>query len=247
VKPVLLVRCDEFESFGVAPGALVRAGLDVRTVNMTDPDVHLPRLEDVSGVITFGGTSNVDQIDLYPYLGLVRDHTRACLSAGLPYLGICLGAQVLARVLGQPVFKAPVREFGFEPLRLTPEGKEDPLLSVYVDGDDVFQWHEDTFELPDGAELLATGDGVRVQAYRVGDAAWGIQFHQEIDGAELEWWLDVADASSDLEREWGKSADAVREESARSIAAHQDRGLELFRRFAEVVRGTPGASLGPTR
>ncbi len=239
---MLLVRCDEYESFGVAPSALARAGLDVLSVNMTEPGAEPPPLQDVSAVITFGGTANVDQTDRFPYLARVREHTRACVEAGLPYLGICLGAQVLARALGEVVVKAPAREFGFEPLRLTSEGKEDPLLSQYVDGDEVFQWHEDTFELPQDAALLASGDRVRVQAYRVGDAAWGIQFHQEVDRAELTWWLDVADPSMDLEREWGKSADAVREESARSMAAHEERGRELFRRFADVVRRTPAAS-----
>jgi GMP synthase-like glutamine amidotransferase len=100
----------------------------------------------------------------------------------------------------------------------------------------VFQWHQDTFELPDGAELLAAGDRVPLQAYRVGDRAWGIQFHFEIDGPEMELWLDEFSREADLASTWGKSTDQVRAEAATYLAAHEAKGTETFRRFAEVVR-----------
>lgn len=240
MKPVLLVRNDEYESFGVAPSSLAAAGLDVRTVNMTEPGARLPGLADVSAVVTFGGTANVDQLDRYPFLGSVREYTREAVDEGVPYLGICLGAQILARALGSDVFKATGKEFGFKALALTPEAKDDPLLSLYDDGDMVFQWHEDTFELPEKATLLGTNERVPNQAYRVGDRAWGVQFHQELDGPELAWWLDIADAALDLPRAWGKSSAAIRDEAARHMAGHEDRGRELFRRFADAVRDANG-------
>jgi GMP synthase (glutamine-hydrolysing) len=84
---------------------------------------------------------------------------------------------VLAWSLGAEVAKGPVREVGFEPLRPEPPAANDPLLSHYADGDMVFQWHMDTFELPRDAVLLARGDRVRNQAFRVGDRTWGTQFH----------------------------------------------------------------------
>ncbi len=236
MKPVLLVRNDDYETFGVAPGALAHAGLDFATLNMTDPGASPPPLDEVGGVITFGGTANVDQTDRYPFLSRVRDLTRESVDRGVPYLGICLGSQLLARALGEPVTRAPVKEVGFEPLRLMPEAKEDSLLSLYGEGDMVVQWHEDTHDLPAGATLLAAGDLIPVQAYRFGDRAWGIQFHQEVDRVELGWWLETADAAMDLKREWGKSADEIRGEAARHIAAHEERGRELFRRFAERVK-----------
>lgn len=235
MRPVLLVRNDVHESFGVAPGALAWAGCDVLTVNMTEPDALLPPLETVSGVITFGGTANADETARFPYLADVRDYTLGAVEAGVPYLGICLGSQILARALGRPVVKAPVKEIGFEPLRPTADAAADPLLSLFRDGDMVFQWHEDTYELPAGATLLATGDRIRVQAYRVGDAAWGIQFHQELDALELGWWVGIADRELDLGSEWGRSAEELLSGSERHMAAHEERGRELFRRFADVV------------
>lgn len=235
MEPVLLIRNDRYESFGVAPSALAWAGLDVWTTN-AKAGVEFPPLDGVAGVVAFGGTANVDQVDQHPHLASVREFTRGAVEAGIPYLGICLGSQILARALGREVVKGPVREVGFEPIRPTHEVKDDPLLSLLVDGDMVLQWHEDTHELPDGAVLLASGDRVPLQAYRVGTTAWGIQFHLEVDAVELGWWLDIADAEGNLRAEWGKSAQEIRTEAARHMPTQEERGREIFLRFAEVVR-----------
>ncbi len=235
MKPVLLVRNDRYESFGLAPGALVWAGFDIRSVNLT-ADAPLPPLDEVSGVVTFGGTMNVDQVDEHPHLAEVRAYTRAAVDAGVPYLGICLGSQILARACGVEVVRGPVREVGFEIVRPTTDAASDPLLSFLEPEETVLQWHEDTHDLPPGATLLASGDRIPVQAYRIGERAWGIQFHFEVDRTELEWWLDIADAKIDLEGEWGKSAARIRAEADRHIERQHERGREIFRRFAEVVR-----------
>lgn len=234
MKPILLVRNDPYESFGVALPSLARAGADVVTAHMP-AGASLPDLDDVAAVITFGGTVNVDQIDRYPYLTTVRDYTREAVDRGVPYLGICLGSQLLARALDVEVVKGP-KEVGFEPVRPLPDAKEDPLLSFLGDDEHVMQWHEDTYELPPDATLLVTGDRVPIQAYRVGELAWGVQFHFEVDATELEWWLDVADAEIDIPGIWGKSAEQIRAEAARHIAAQEERGREIFRRFAGIAR-----------
>jgi GMP synthase (glutamine-hydrolysing) len=238
VRPILLVRNDGFETFGVAPGALARAGMDLVTANLTDPSVELPPLDDVSGVITFGGTVNVDQVDEYPQLGVVRQYTRDAIDRGVPYLGICLGSQILARALGTDVVKGPVKEVGFEPVRLTPDAKEDALLSFLEPEERVMQWHEDTYDLPSGATLLITGDRIPVQAYRVDEMAWGVQFHLEVEAWELAWWLEAADSAMDLKATWGKSADEIRLEAERHMERHQERGREIFTRFAGIVRSS---------
>lgn len=239
MRPILLVRNDGFETFGVAPGALARAGMDLVTTNLTDPSVELPPLEDVSGVITFGGTVNVDQVDEYPQLGAVRQYTREAVERDVPYLGICLGSQLLARALGTEVVKGPIKEVGFEPVRLTSDAKEDVLLSFLEPEERVMQWHEDTHDLPDGATLLITGDRIPTQAYRVGETAWGVQFHAEVEAWELTWWLEVADAAMDLKATWGKSADEIRAEARQHMARQEERGREIFTRFADVVARQP--------
>jgi GMP synthase-like glutamine amidotransferase len=235
MDPLLLVRNDPVETFGLAVRALESAGAPVHILDATDPAQPRPDIEDVSGIIMFGGTMNVDEVDEHPFLKENRDLTREAVARGVPYLGICLGAQMLARALDAPVRRADVKEVGFEPVRPLPAAASDPLLSVWSDGDMVFQWHQDTMDLPPGALALATGDRIPVQAYRVGELAWATQFHFEIDGAELELWLDEASQFMDLREVWGKAPSTVRAEAARHLERHEAKGSEMFVRFAEIA------------
>lgn len=234
MKPILLVRNDAMETFGVAMDAFGDAGASILTWDAIG-DAERPDLGRVSGVVMFGSSYNVDQTDRYPFLGHIRELTKETVERGIPYLGICLGAQVLARALGKPVPEAPVREIGFEPITMTPGAAGDRLLGHYVTGDRVFQWHKDTFELPDEATVLATGDHVPLEACRVNDITWATQFHFEIDADEIDSWLQSEDPVV-LERDWGKSPAAIRAEAQEELAAHQGKGRELFRRFVEVAK-----------
>ncbi|HSJ50263.1 MAG TPA: type 1 glutamine amidotransferase [Actinomycetota bacterium] len=236
-KPILFVRCDSFETFGLAPEAVRSAGADVRVWEALDPDADRPEIDDVGGIVLFGSSYNVEQADEQLFIKEVRELARKAVGSGTPFLGVCFGAQVLAWALDSEVVKAPVREVGFEPIHPTPAAASDPLLSHHRDGDLGFQWHMDTFELPEGAELLVTGDRVHNQAYRVGDRTWGVQYHFEVDGAEIRSWLETyARIGGDLESTWGKTNEQVLEESEWHLALHEARGRETFRRFVERVR-----------
>jgi GMP synthase-like glutamine amidotransferase len=233
MKPVLFVRNDPVETFGVAPEAFTSVDAPVRVFDAIGGD-DTPSLDDVSGVVMFGSAYNVDETDTYPFLKTIRDLTREALDREIPYLGVCLGAQVLTRAMDLPVTLAPVPEVGFEPVHPTAAAATDALLSHFRSGDMVFQWHRDTFDVPEGADLLATGDVIASQAYRLGDRTWGVQFHFEVDRAEIELWL--RDYGEGLEDSWGKSAERIRDEVERFVGAHEQRGRRLFRRFADVAR-----------
>ena len=232
-KPVLCVRNDRDDTLGIAVPALAEQGVPVIRLDAFEAEPRWPDLEDISGLVVFGGEMNVDEVERFPYLLTQRDLMRRAVDAGLPVLGICLGAQMLARALDARVYRAPVRELGFKPIRITEAGKTDSLLGAFHTGDRVFQWHEDTFDLPDGAELLAAGDDVQVQAFRMGRNAWGVQFHFEIDAEGVEAWLRVAAPS--LERVWKRSAEDVREELRLYLDAQQQRSRPLFKAFARLV------------
>jgi GMP synthase (glutamine-hydrolysing) len=236
MRPILFARCDPLETFGVAVDAVEGAGARVRVWDAIDPDGERPDLAEVDGVVLFGSSYNVEHADEQPFIKELRELTREALDAGVPFLGVCFGAQVLAWALGAEIDKAPVREVGFEAIHPTPAAAADPLLSHYEDGDMVFQWHMDTFELPSGAELLATGDGVPNQAYRVNERTWGVQYHFEIDEAEIRSWLDAFAREADLAPTWGKTDEQVLEESRRYLAEHERKGRETFRRFVDRVR-----------
>ena len=233
MRPVALIGHADWETFGVAPATLDAAGLPW-IEHLAHASAGLPSLGDVSAIVVFGGDMNVDMTDRYPFLEPERDLIAAAVETGIPYLGICLGGQMLARALDHPVHAAGVREIGFKPLHPTAEAGDDPLFSVFGDGNTVFHWHQDTFELPVGATLLATGDEVPTQAFRYGEAAWGTQFHFEVDRAELELWLKTA--GDDGVEAWGSSVDRIRAEAEDHLAGHEARAHELFERFWRVVR-----------
>ena len=233
MQPVLCVRNDRDDTLGIAVPALSEHGVPVVRVDAFEAEPRWPAFEEISGLIVFGGEMNVDEIERFPYLLTQRELMRRAVDAGMPVLGICLGAQMLARVLDARVYRAAVRELGFKPIRITEAGQADPLLGSFHTGDRVFQWHEDTFDLPDGAELLAAGDDVRVQAFRMGRNAWGIQFHFEVDAEGVDAWLRVAEPS--LERVWKRSAEEVREELRLYLDAQQQRSRPLFKAFARLV------------
>jgi GMP synthase (glutamine-hydrolysing) len=238
VPTVLLIGHDDNETFGLAPASLRARGLDV-VEHRSSPDKPLPTIDGVDGVIEFGGSMNIDMVGEYPFLLEERRLVRRILDLGIPFLGICLGGQMLARAMDKRVYPVGTRQLGFGPLHMTPEASGDPLMSVFRDGDMVFHWHEDTFELPDGAVVLGIGDPVRLQAFRIGGLAWGTQFHFELDRAELELWLEAA--GEDVVRAWGKTSAAVLDEADRHLATQEARANEVFGRFADVVRSTTAA------
>jgi GMP synthase-like glutamine amidotransferase len=233
MQPVLCVRNDRDDTLGIAITALAEHGVPVIRLDAFEAEPRWPELAEISGLVVFGGEMNVDEIERYPYLLTQRELMRRAADAGLPVLGICLGAQMLARALDARVYRAAVRELGFKPIRITEAGQADPLLAAFHTGDRVFQWHEDTFDLPHGADLLAAGDDVRVQAFRMGRNAWGIQFHFEVDAEGVDAWLRVAEPS--LERVWKRSAEEVREELRLYLEAQQQRSRPLFKAFARLV------------
>ena len=231
MHPILLIGHDKDETFGLAPESLAAEGLAVLPHRGIVGD-ELPTLDEITGIVLFGGSMNVDMVERHPFLADERIYVRQAVDRGVPYLGICLGAQMLARALDHAVYPVGLRTIGFNMLHPTSEANDDALLSVFEDGDKVFHWHEDTFELPEGAVLLATGDELPMQAFRYGDAAWGMQFHFEVDRAELELWLDLA--GEDGVRAWGKSTEQVIDEAGHFLAAQERKAREVFRRFGDV-------------
>ena len=231
--PILFVRADHDETFGVAPAAFAEIGHATEVWDAIGGEPK-PDLDDMSAVIVFGSAFNTEHADEQPFLYGVRDVIQQTLERELPYLGICFGAQALAWALGLSVHRAPEREIGFVPIRRTAATAEDPLLDLLVDGDLAFQWHMDTFELPEEAVLLATNDTIANQALRLGDRTWATQFHFEVDRAEIESWIaGVGDA--ELATAWGRKADDLRTEAAELGEAHEERGRRIFQRFATLV------------
>jgi GMP synthase (glutamine-hydrolysing) len=233
VKPLLCLRHEEPDHLGTAEEVFAASGPDVTYVDLWT-GAGLPDPREVAGVVALGGVMNVDQTDAHPFLIPERDFLERAVAAELPVLGICLGGQLLARALGGRVQKAEAPETGFFPLHPTDEAPSDPLFSCFGDGDRMFQWHEDTFELPEGSSLLLSGDGVPNQAFRIGERAWGVQFHPEVTPQLLEAWLDAI-PEDELAERWGRTRIELRAQAERHLPSQQRRARELFGRFASIV------------
>lgn len=150
----------------------------------------LPKdLAPYSGVIILGGPMSANDDQRLPFIGDELAWIPSVLAAQKPYLGICLGAQMLARVLGSQVTSHPegLREIGYFPLWPTLAGKQ-----LFTQPMHVYHWHQEGFELPKGCDLLAVGETFPNQAFRYGDRTYGLQFHPEITADLIEHWTTQA-------------------------------------------------------
>jgi GMP synthase-like glutamine amidotransferase len=184
---ILVIAHDTRVSSGSLGKALARRGFASRTLRLHLGDPVPDDARRFKAIVSLGGTMSARDERHHPFLRDELPLLRSAVVAGVPVLGICLGAQQLARALGGAVRRAPVEERGWSDVRLTATGTRDALFAGVGSPLRVFQWHEDSFTLPPGAEALATGDACRNQAFRFA-MAWGVQFHPEIDAAAIEDW-----------------------------------------------------------
>lgn len=214
---------------GFAEAPLRAAGLaiDERDLPRSDP---LPALDEVAGIVSFGGVQSVTEIERHPYLEAEAQLLREAVEREVPVLGVCLGGQLLAHALGAPVSRMPARMVGWWAIEPLPPAAEDPLVRELPEQPVALHWNEDCFELPDGGVELAARVGPGVEAFRVGSCAWGIQFHPEVDSPTLDHWY-----AEDFAHLSGREEAAARAADAEHLAAQAALGRSLFGAFAGAV------------
>jgi GMP synthase (glutamine-hydrolysing) len=199
MRKLLVFQHSPREPLGVFDPMLRRAGFRIRYVNFARQPDQQPDVSRYNGLVVLGGPMNVDQVAQYPHLTTEIAAIREALTRGIPVLGICLGAQLLAAALGSVVRPNHVREIGWYRLHPTAEAGVDPLCR-HLDGEHhVFQWHAYTFDLPPGAVHLASSPTCPNQAFRYGDRAYGLQFHLEANETLIERWLNVPEYRREAE------------------------------------------------
>jgi GMP synthase (glutamine-hydrolysing) len=184
-------------------------------------------LDDYGAVLVFGGSMHADQDDRHPWLREETLFLRRLLDSRTPVLGVCLGAQLLARAAHASVGPASEPEIGWCDVELTAEAADDPVLSGLPSGFKAFQWHFYTYGVPAGAVELARS-AVCTQAFRLGDSAWGIQFHAEVTSAQVARWLVDDDAA-------GQDVETIGRATEERIAHWNEVGRDLCGAFLEVA------------
>jgi len=180
------------EGPGLLEPELINKGwqLDVRC--MDTPEIKLPdNLNDYQAFIILGGPMGAYEEGRYPYLFKVQELIREAVLKHIPTVGICLGGQLIARALGADVGPNFIKEIGWSPVRMLPAGEANRLFSNLPSMLSVFQWHGDTFALPKGAVLLASGEACQNQAFLYADHVWALQFHLEVTPAMIANWSEI--------------------------------------------------------
>ena len=208
-------------------------GHHVRIVAL-DAGEPVPDMDRYDAVLVLGGPMNVDEEGRYPWLAAEKAAIRRRALSGRPIVGICLGAQLLARSLGARVAKNPVKEIGWSVVTLTEAGGRDPLFAGCDAFLPVLQWHGDTFDLPDGASLLATSTLCAHQAFRVGDRAYGLQFHVEATPTMIAEWADVYHREVERDLPDGAARRMV-EQAGVAAASARARSRRIFQNACAVV------------
>jgi len=225
--PVLVFRHVPFEHLGWIADALDEHGLEWRYVDLHElPDADV-RPADADALIFMGGPMSAN--DDLPYIQRELALIEEAATLGRPLLGVCLGAQLIAKAHGASVYRSAVKEIGWLPVSWTAAANEDRLFAGLGNPETVFHWHGETFDLPPGADWLASSSGCRHQAYRIGDRIYGLQFHLEVTPQMISQWC-VEDANCGDIREVAEPIDP----HAHSERM-KDRARMIFGRWCKLI------------
>ena len=186
---VLIFQHDPFEDAGLFAEVLEKQRASYRTVRLFHGETPTDDWQDIRALIILGGSMRGSDEEKYPFLRWEKRIIRAAIDEAIPILGVGLGAELLATVLGAAVYHGPVKEIGWYSISLSPDGQADRFLGYLSESATVFQWHGGGFDLPRGAVRLASSINYNNQAFRVGKNIYGLQFHLEVTARMIERWV----------------------------------------------------------
>ncbi len=227
---VLIIKHIDIEGPGLIEYCLMQEKIPYQILNL-EMGAPVPKIDDLSHLIILGGPMNVYEEERYPFLREEDLFIKEAIQRGKAILGICLGAQLIAKALGAKVFKAPVKEIGWYDVSLTKIGSQDPLFSGLPRTFPVFQWHEDTFEIPNRGKLIATSSPISHQAFRYGERVYGLQFHLEVTQEMIQEWMETYKEELEGPQPPLLSKLKILTDTESESEAYKKRGMGLFKNF----------------
>ncbi len=229
-RPALVIKHIDIEGPGTLGDFMQKNEIPYEVINAFLEDSYVEEPGDYSAVISLGGPMGVyDDEELYPFLSWEDAFLKKTIREEIPALGICLGAQLIAKAAGARVTKAPQKEIGWSEVSLTGDGRADPLFKWLSQDILIFQWHGDTFELPPGGKRLAESNVCPNQAFRVG-SAYGLQFHLEVTPPMINQWIDAYKDELDGLKGVVDPREIARQSEDHSEALHEQ-ARQLYRNF----------------
>lgn len=235
MKTAVAIRHVPFEDLGSFEEVLSGAGYAVRYLEAAWDDLSTLDRTPPELLVVLGGPVGANDEADYPFLRDERVLLERRLAGDRPTLGICLGAQLMVRALGARVYPAPRKEIGWSTLRLTEAGREGCLAPLAPEHTPVLHWHGDTFDLPEGAERLASTDVCPNQAFRYGHAALALQFHAEVTARGLEQWF-IAHAC-EIGGTEGIGVERLRRDTRRWCSGLEVQGRRCLEEWLRVLPG----------
>jgi GMP synthase (glutamine-hydrolysing) len=230
MRKLLVFQHVAAEPLGTLDQQFRAAGFRIRYVNFFRQPDACPDVGRYHGLVVLGGPMSAETSDRHPHIAVEREAIREAIGRGMPVLGICLGAQLIAASLGARTLRGAAPEIGWFEVEPTPAARSDPLFAQLGPREHVFQWHNDTFTLPHGAVRLAESPRCAQQAFRYAETVYGLQFHLEVDAPLIRRWLATPSYLRELAAQRGSR-------DARSILADTERHIDRLHAMSRGVFG----------
>jgi GMP synthase (glutamine-hydrolysing) len=248
MKKLLVLQHVAHELLGTLNPLLKSAGFRLRYVNFARHPEARPNLDGYHGLVVLGGPMSVNDAVRLPHLTTEMKLIEEALRRDLLVLGICLGAQLIAKTLGATVYPNREKEIGWYDVSPTDKAEEDPLLGTFQETEKIFQWHGETFDIPKSTIHLAFSSLCANQAFRYGTNVYGLQFHLEVDEPMIYRWLRVAENKKEIGALGGTiDPERIHRETPEHIKRLQQLSDSVFTQFIQLFGSQKRITRLPSR
>ncbi len=245
---VIVIQHVSFEILGTMNALFKDQGIRIKYVNFSRTPDKKPSVKGYDGLVILGGPMNVDDTEYYPHLQTEIAMIQEAMVLDIPILGICLGAQLIAKANKAKVCKNPVKEIGWYDVTPTKEGADDTFFKHFAGTQKIFQWHGDTFAIPANAVKLAASETCANQAFKINHNIYGFQFHLEVDEALIHRWLTTPIHVEELKKLKGIiEPDEIKKKTITYIENSKALSKKVFGEFIHLIGHKPKPKIPPLR